>query len=250
MKLKKLRMLAAFFAAAVMMISAGCGESGSASSGTADESVAETTTEAAATSEPTTEAPTEAEAKTIGEKQEGDSVCVVALTNETGKNIAEFSVKASSEEEYPDNMLSDGSFENNEERTLYYENAEGEYTVRIVFDDDTESELHNFPFGDIEEGAIKLEGETAYLVYMSLAEKSEVNTKEEELKISADNEADVQEEPTEATEAPVYTPEPTPTEPATQPAATEPPATEAPPATEPATADPNEGCLGDGALFW
>lgn len=236
MKLKKLRMLAAFFAAAVMMISAGCGESESGSSSTADESVPEVTTEAEAAAEPTTEAPTEAEVRTIGEKQEGDSVCVVALTNETGKNIEEFYIKEASEEEYPDNMLSDGSFEKDEQRTLYYETADGDYTVKIVFEDDSEAELHNFPFGDIEEGTIKLEDETAYLVYISAAENSEVNTKEEEMKIKADNEADVQEN---TTEAPVYTLAPTPTEPATQPAA-----------TEPATADPNEGCLGDDALFW
>lgn len=254
MKLKKARIMAALLAAMAVMAASGCGEDETSSSSVADEIVAEITTEVSTTTaESETEPATEPELKIIGQEMKGDMVHIVALTNETGKNITEFSVKKASEEEYPENMLSDGSFEDNEERILYYEGKDGEYTVKIVFDDDSEAELHAFPLADIEEGTIKLEGDTAYLVYMSRAEKSEVNTKDDEQKLAEGEDADtpVQEELPAATDAPAYTPEPTPTEPpATQPTEPEPAPTDPPAVNDTPAADPNEGCVGDGALFW
>lgn len=250
MNLKKIRTAAALFAAMAVMAASGCGEAETSSSSVAEETSSEITTEAPATTEAATEEAAEAQAEIIGVEQKGDAVCIVTLLNDTGKDITEFSVKESDEEEYPENMIANGIFENNEERILYYETDEREYFVKIVFDDDSEAELHNFPFDDISEGIIKLDGETAYLVYTSVADNAEVNTKEDELEFASGGDTEVQEDTTAATQAPVVT-EPAPTEPVTEaPVVTDPPATEAPVVTEPATADPNEGCIGDGALFW
>ncbi len=251
MNLKKIRTAAALFAAMAVMAASGCGETETSSSSVAEETSSEITTEATTTTEAPTEEATEEQIGIIGVEQKGDAVCIVTLLNDTGKDIAEFSVKKSDDEDYPENMIANGVFENDEERVLYYESGEWEYSVKIVFDDDSEAELHNFPFDDIAEGTIKLEGETAYLVYTSVADNVEVNTKEDELEFASGGDTEVQEDTTAATQAPVVTEPPAPTEPVTEaPVVTDPPATEAPVVTEPATADPNEGCIGDGALFW
>ena len=58
------------------------------------------------TTEVTTEATTASEElKLIGKKASGSDVFVLDLENKTGKDIASFTVKAETEDKYPDNML-------------------------------------------------------------------------------------------------------------------------------------------------
>ena len=54
------------------------------------------------------------------------------------------------------------------------------YDILLCFDDDTVAELHDVPFYDMEKAELKMEEGVAYLVYESVAEKTEVNTLEAE----------------------------------------------------------------------
>lgn len=56
----------------------------------------------------------EEELKAIGTEQEGDNIYKIKLENKTGKNITAFTIKDSTIDAYPDNMLE-------EKRYLYYD---------------------------------------------------------------------------------------------------------------------------------
>ena len=134
------------------------------------------------------------ELKLIGE--ENPEAYSVTLVNETGKGIKEIAIKELSKKEYSENMLKEQDiFQDNEKRILYYKPSEEQdteeqsdktetekkdeipmYDILLTFEDDTTAELHTFPFGDIEEGVLKLEDKVAYLVFQSVSLKKEVNT--------------------------------------------------------------------------
>lgn len=132
------------------------------------------------------------EYKTIGTKEDG--AYEVQLTNSTGQDITFVSFKSSSEENYPDTMLDEGdSFKNEETRNVYYKPSEeaaastetedgkelpAEYTMKITLADNTELELHAFPFDDMKNGEIKVQDGIAYLTYEK--DGSEVSTLESE----------------------------------------------------------------------
>lgn len=163
------------------------------------------------------------EYKTIGSKEEG--AYEVQLTNSTGQDITAVSFKSSSEENYPATMLSEGdSFKNEEIRVVYYKPSEeaakstetedgkelpAEYTMKITLADNTELELHAFPFDDMKKGEIKVQDGIAYLTYVK--DGSEVSTlesekavkeqKEAEEKAKAEAEAKAQEEAAAAAKA-------------------------------------------------
>ena len=163
-----------------------------------ESTIAETETE--------TETPERETYKAIGTEKESDTVYCVKLKNSTGKNISGVSVKTTDEAEFPENMLKDDDvYVKGEERNLYYEVAENEketesvveeaseekgeklltpgYDVQITFDDGTSKILHGFPFDDIKEGEICLEGEVAFLKYKNVSAGAEVSTKEAELAV-------------------------------------------------------------------
>ena len=143
----------------------------------------------------------ETELKTIGEKAEGETVFTVKLMNRTGKDITGMAVKGAKEEEYPENMLTEGDvFVQDEKRILYYDAAavieanEAEnnvdenrplikpiYNIQVTFADETVQELHSFPFGDAEEVTLCQGEEVLYITYTSVAEGTEFNTEEAEL---------------------------------------------------------------------
>ncbi len=237
------------------------------------------TTEATTTAQVSTEPTTSTDMmKLIGDRAAGDSVYVLTLDNKTGKDIKSFTVKADSEEEYPANMIDEKDpYIKNERRLLYYvpnkvsdvtygdsdEIATVGYTVKIEFTDNKSAELHSFPFGDLDEGEIKLEKDIAYLEYTSKETGDKVSTKEAE-KAAAELAA---ESATEAVsevnpdannnidaqyyEEPVYT-QPAYDEPVYTPPVNQEPVTQAPVATpEPTQAqaaapiNPNSGCNPD-----
>lgn len=163
------------------------------------------------------------EYKTIGTKEDGSYE--VQLTNSTGQDITFVSFKSSSEENYPDTMLEEGdSFKNEEIRNVYYKPSEeaakstetedgkelpAEYTMKITLADNTELELHAFPFDDMKKGKIKVQDGMAYLTYEKdgsevstlEAEKAVKEQKEAEEKAKAEAEAKAQEEAAVAAKA-------------------------------------------------
>ena len=245
--------------------------------------ISQAPTEATTTAQVSTEPTTSTDMmKLIGDRAAGDSVYVLTLDNKTGKDIKSFTVKAETEEEYPSNMIDEKDpYVKNERRLLYYVPnkvsdvtygdseavATVEYTIKIEFTDNKTAELHQFPFGDIDEGEIKLEGDVAYIEYVSKESGDKVSTKEAEkaaAELAAQNATEpVSEVNPEANnnidaqyyEEPVYT----------QPAYVEPVYTQAPyvepttvyvaptdAPTQAPTEDPNGGCLagGGGGLTW
>lgn len=141
------------------------------------------------------------EEKIIGEKIEGDNVYIVNVINSTDKTIKDVSIK-SNVDEYCDNMLKE-DFIADEERVLYYDATNAikenenqsdsemetspEYTIRLKFDDESEFELHSFPFEDLKKVEIKLEDDVAFIEYTSIQQDKLVSTKEAELKIKSDS---------------------------------------------------------------
>ena len=229
--------------------------------------------------------------KSLGHVTEGGFE--VLIKNSTGKDIEKIRIRSSSDEDYGDSLLEAGDiFAADEERILYYDpdskaeeataqetpapaETDGEdkylpdaYDIEITFKPETEGtegdlyELHSFPFEDIMEGKILLEGEVLYLEYKSIATDENINTKAYEegiLTQKAAEEAGAQAAQTGETAAPVYQDnsadysytEPAYTEPAyTEPVYTEPAAAE-PTYTEPA-ADAGDGgdqCITDGLIY-
>lgn len=140
------------------------------------------------------------EMKLLGEDAEG--AFHVVLKNSTGKEIKEVKINVAGKVEYKDaeNLLKEEEvFAAEEERLLCYapvkaeetEEADQEkepeipvYNLKFTFADDTTAEIHTFPFGDIENGELHMEGEIAYLVFDSVSLKESVNTLETETKIA------------------------------------------------------------------
>ncbi|MGL6200274.1 MAG: hypothetical protein ACRC3H_15195 [Lachnospiraceae bacterium] len=145
--------------------------------------------------------------KTIGVEEE--DAFKVKLTNSTGKDIKGLSIKMIDEEEFPESLIeAEGDvYAIDESVYLYYkpteeeqteEAAEGDederlltpgYDIQLTFADDTVVVLHSFPFDDIEEGALYLEEEVAFLKYDSVSSGDSVETKEAELAIKEQEKA-------------------------------------------------------------
>lgn len=157
---------------------------------------------AAETAAISAEAEEKDEVKLLGEDAEG--AFHVLLRNNTGKDIKEVKINVAGKVEYKDaeNILAENDvFAADEERLLCYlpvkeeeteakdtkEEKEPEipvYNIQFTFADDTTAEIHTFPFGDLEEGELKLEGEIAYLIFDCISLKESVNTLETETKIA------------------------------------------------------------------
>lgn len=138
------------------------------------------------------------ELKKIGEEKGSDYK--IELKNSTGKKITGISVKLIETTEYPENMLKNGEiYEVGESRELYYtvpeSNVGGEkeltsgYDIQLTFEDNSTAELHSFPFEDIKKGEICFD-EVAYVKYTSVSSKDKVETKEAELAIKTEKEAE------------------------------------------------------------
>ena len=106
------------------------------------------------------------------------------LKNATGKDIKDIKIKVSGHSEFADveNLLEkEEIFAADEERILNYlpklkeeteekkEDTEKKeeplvFDIQLTFADDTTAVVHTFPFGDIEEGEICMDGELAYQI--------------------------------------------------------------------------------------
>lgn len=142
----------------------------------------------------------------IGKVQSGKYVYTINTTNNTGKTITGFTIKDSSMESYPENMIgTKKTFTNGQKRRLYYnaksaiqksskkstEELNASFSIQLTFDDNSTAELHNVPFDDIKRMEIDYDQNQslAYLVYVSKGTKEKVNTLNDEIKIKQDAEA-------------------------------------------------------------
>ena len=148
--------------------------------------------------------------KTIGEKTE--DCYEILVKNKTGRPITAVAVKDADAKEFGDNLLKEKDvWKAEEERTLYCvkdlkdEKAEKDdkltypnIDLQISFTEEESYVIHSFPFEDLKDGRADisaLDG-VAFIVYNSISEKKEVNTKETELDLKKEKEPGVvKEEP-------------------------------------------------------
>lgn len=225
-----------------------------------------TTTMAETTSVTTITTKPEKTYKTIGIESEGEGIYAIHLINKTNAVITGFTMEDGVSESALENMLAeDEPFETDEERILYIDTTQASqdektptYTVVITVEGDMVYKLHTFPYQNMDSCQLHIEDGVAFLTYTDLTTNEELSTKESEIAIQQEEEqqALVEEQQNQAVKedynAEVQSVETQPilTEaPATDPPVTEPPVTD-PPATDPPAADPNDGCIGDGGLFY
>jgi len=142
----------------------------------------------------------------IGKVQSGKYVYAINTTNKTGKTITGFTIKDSSMDAYPKNMITTKKpFTNGQKRRLYYnakmaiqksskkstKELNASFSIQLTFDDNSTIELHNVPFDDIKSMEIDYDQDQslAYLTYVSKGTKEKVSTLSDETKIKKDAEA-------------------------------------------------------------
>ena len=148
--------------------------------------------------------------KTIGEKTE--DCYEILVKNKTGRPIIAVAVKDADEEEFGDSLLKDKDvWEAEEERAFYcaknLKDKEPEKDERLTYPNIdlqisfTEEEryvIHSFPFEDLKDSRADisaLDG-VAFIIYNSISENKEVNTKEVEIGLKEVKETKaVEEEP-------------------------------------------------------
>ena len=232
--------------------------------------------EAEATKEPTkeptkeatptpTQAPAATEYKTIGEKT-ADAL-EIKVTNNTGKNVTAVSIKGD-EPEYPASMLPAGEvFANGETRLLYCKSLEtvmvdgkatfAIQTMKLDFDDNTSAELNSLAYDDLQDVSIKLDGNVAYVEYVSKTTQQPISTWEAEKAYAAAKEQYAAEQAAQQQAAQQAAAEQQAAEQAAQQTYSEPTYSE-PTYSEPAYSEPStggntggggNGCVTDGLTF-
>ena len=150
----------------------------------------------AATATPTpTPAPTATPApRLIGVKT--DTAKKVLLTNNTNKEIREFYLKASYDEDWGKNLVpaessikaseqvqmyytpvSGGSTEDSSDGTEKTKTAKSVFDIRLADGDGNTWEIYGAELSDMEKATIRIQEEDAYLTYMSISEKKQKDTR-------------------------------------------------------------------------
>ncbi len=121
------------------------------------------------------------------------------LINHTGEAITGFTVKASTETEFPANMMEEGmKVENEETVCLYYTPPEMEaegtssgkmlrttYEFSVLNESGREIRMPGLIFDDIEEAELCFEDEVGFVRYVSVDTGEEITTKEMALQMQA-----------------------------------------------------------------
>ena len=182
-------------AAAVLVLGlSGCGKETQRASDVAVTPQITAVPTVAATATPTpTPAPTATPApRLIGVKT--DNAKKVLLTNNTNKEIREFYLKASYEEDWGKNLVpAESSIKASEQVQMYYDPVSGgstedssdgsEKTAKSIFDirladgDGNTWEIYGAELSDMEKATIRIQEEDAYLTYMSISEKKQKDTR-------------------------------------------------------------------------
>lgn len=166
--------------AAIVLTAAGCGKG---------KGTAEITPAAAPTATPTpvpatpTPMPTSTPApRRIGVKTADAKF--VSLTNSTGKVLRGIYLRASGTEDWGKNLIpTESSIKVSEEVQMYYTPAgetDAVYDMQIVISGDEAYEIYSAELTDMEKTSLLIQDDTAYLRYMSLSSKKEMNTKDNE----------------------------------------------------------------------
>lgn len=143
------------------------------------------------------EAETEAGQKVIG--TESADAHKIMLTNHTGEAITGFTVKASTDEAFPDNLMdADMKVEQDETVCFYYapSQAEGQgtgtgkmlrttYEFSISNESGREVRIAGLIFDDIEAAELCFEDEVGFIKYVSVDSGEEISTKEMALSMQA-----------------------------------------------------------------
>ena len=203
----------------------------------------------------------EDEYRTVG--VENDDAYEILLTNLTGEDIVEFSIRTTLEEEFPGSMLSEESIfyyeetirvfytpEDVEQDELLEDETDIDYIVWILLADEREFELHGFALADmVESVAIFIEDEVAFVEFesISLGELFSTLDLELELRIQSEMAGEVATYVPEVTYTPVYTPAYTPALPAESPTVYVPAETAPPPPPPPP--QETEICLPDDVII-
>ncbi|MDO4274225.1 MAG: hypothetical protein Q4D16_11185 [Eubacteriales bacterium] len=106
----------------------------------------------------------------------------VYLTNSTGKVLREIYVKVSGGEEWGRNLIpSEASVKASEQVQMYYAPGEQEekalYDMKIITDNADIYEIYNVDLEDMKSASLRAEEDSAYIRYMSLSAKKEMDTK-------------------------------------------------------------------------
>lgn len=141
---------------------------------------------------------------------ETDEAYQVLITNNMGQDITGIAIKTSDKEEYPANMLkTDEVLKKEDTAKLFYTEEKTEaadevadsdakavnilYNVEITLKDGKVYELNTFEFEDVkEEIQLCVEEDVAYITYTSNTDDAEISTKEFELGVKAQKEAEEQ----------------------------------------------------------
>jgi colicin import membrane protein len=161
------------------------------SSGKAAEKVGSASTAsaaAAASAEPTVETT----GPDIGTRSDSSLTQRLYVENHTGRKITGFAIKVDGEENYGDNMMTEGdTVENGECRAVYYTEEASDvtatassdaslsgalineaYDLQLTFEDGSQEEVKNFPIGNAEEVSLAAasaeEGGFIYLTYTDI----------------------------------------------------------------------------------
>lgn len=132
----------------------------------------------------------EAEQKVIG--TESADAHKILLTNHTGDAITAFSVKASTDADFPENMIpAETKVEKDETVCLYYAPPQSEgtesgtgkmlrttYEFGVTNESGQEFRIAGLIFDDIEEAELCFEDEVGFLRYVSVDSGEEISTKE------------------------------------------------------------------------
>lgn len=134
----------------------------------------------------------------------------VLITNNMGQDITGIAIKTSDKEEYPANMLkTDEVLKKEDTAKLFYTEEKTEaadevadsdakavnilYNVEITLKDGKVYELNTFEFEDVkEEIQLCVEEDVAYITYTSNTDDAEISTKEFELGVKVQKEAEEQ----------------------------------------------------------
>ena len=184
-------------AAAVLVLGlSGCGKETQRASDVAVTPQITAVPTVAATATPTpTPAPTATPApRLIGVKT--DTAKKVLLTNNTNKEIREFYLKASYDEDWGKNLVpaessikaseqvqmyytpvSGGSTEDSSDGTEKTKTAKSVFDIRLADGDGNTWEIYGAELSDMEKATIRIQEEDAYLTYMSISEKKQKDTR-------------------------------------------------------------------------
>lgn len=108
----------------------------------------------------------------------------ITLTNSTGKVLRSIYLRTSGNEDWGSDLIPvEASVKASEQVQMYYTPAQEEdavYDMQIVISDDEVYEIYSVDLSDMEKASLDFQDDTAFLRYMSLSSKKEMNTRDNE----------------------------------------------------------------------